>query len=125
MEVLANKKRGLGTDAHPSYLSLIASVADEHKAEDIIVLDLRGLTSFTDYFVVCGGLSDRHVSSIAEAIRENVKKSGHVPLNCEGINSGNWALIDCGDVVVHVFHKNMREYYQLEKLWHDAPRIKL
>lgn len=101
----------------------IAHIADEHKAVDIAVLELTNLSSFTDYFIVCSGTSDRHVQSIADAIRYEVKKIGRLPLSEEGIRTGRWALIDYGEVVAHVFYAADREYYQLERLWHDAPRI--
>lgn len=101
----------------------VASIASDHKAVDIKVLDLRGLTSFTDYFVIASGTSDRQVQAIAGAIREELKKTGRMPISEEGMNSGRWALVDYGDVVAHVFYGEEREYYQLERLWHDAPRV--
>lgn len=103
----------------------IASIASDHKAEDIVVLSLAGLTSFTDFFMVCTGNSDRQVSAIADSIRAEIKKDGRLPLGEEGIQEGRWALLDYGEVVVHVFYKELRDYYQLERLWHDAPRLKI
>ncbi len=103
----------------------IASIASDKKAIDILVLDLRKLTSFTDYFVICSGSSDRQVSAIARAIRDGLKHDhGIVPLGNEGLESGHWALIDYGDVVTHVFYQEDRDHYQLEKLWFDAPRVR-
>ncbi len=101
----------------------IAKVASDHQALDIVVLDLRKLTSFTDFFVICSGGSDRQVGAIAMAIHDELKKHRHLPLGEEGISSGRWALLDYGDVVTHVFYPEEREYYGLEKLWFDAPRI--
>ena len=101
----------------------IARIASDHKAEKIEVLDLRKLTSFTDYFVICTGNSDRQVKAIAGAIHADLKKDGRLPLGEEGIESGGWALIDYGDVVTHVFYREMRDHYKLESLWHDAPRV--
>ena len=101
----------------------IAKIAAEHKAVDITVLDLRKLTSFTDFFVVCSGRSDRQVQAIAEAIEKEMKDAGRRPLGEEGMRSGHWALIDYGDVVTHVFYHLDRTHYQLEKLWFDAPRL--
>ena len=101
----------------------VAEVASDHKALDIEVLDLRTLTSFTDYFIVMSGASDRQVAAIADAIHLGLKEAGHVPLSEEGFRGGHWALIDYGDVVVHVFYSATREHYQLEKLWFDAPRV--
>lgn len=103
----------------------IAKIANEHKAEGVSVLDLRKLTSFTDYFVICSGNSDRHVQAIASAIHFDLKKEDRIPLGEEGMKAGGWALIDYGDVVAHVFYKEMRDHYQLESLWHDAPRVEV
>jgi len=103
----------------------IASIASDHKAIDVAVLDLRKLTSFTDYFVICSGASDRQVKAIAWAIHEKMKEKGHPPLGEEGLDAGHWALIDYGNVVAHVFYEDDREYYQLEKFWHDAPRVSI
>jgi len=101
----------------------IAKVANEHKAIDITVLDLRKLTSFTDFFVICSGASDRQVQAIAQAIERDLKDEGRRPIGEEGLRSGHWALIDYGDVVTHVFYHPDREHYQLERLWFDAPRV--
>jgi ribosome-associated protein len=102
----------------------IAKIADDHKAFDIRILDLRKLTSFTDYFVICSGNSDRQVAAVADAIHEDLRKVGRRPLGEEGLREGQWALMDYGDVVAHVFYKDARDYYQLERLWHDAPSVK-
>ncbi len=101
----------------------IASIASEHQAIDISVLDLRKLTSFTDYFIIAGGASDRQVKALAISIHDEMKKEGRLPLGEEGINNGHWALLDYGDVVAHIFYLEEREHYQLERLWHDAPRV--
>lgn len=101
----------------------IASVVSDHKGIDIAVLDLRGLTSFTDFFVIASGASDRQVEAIAAAVREELKRGGRLPISEEGLRSGHWALIDYGDVVTHVFYHTDRDHYQLEKLWSDAPRV--
>lgn len=101
----------------------IATIASDHKAIDIAVLDLRKLTSFTDFFIICSGASDRQVQAIARAIHHEIKEAGRLPLGEEGIDSGRWALLDYGDVVTHVFYQEERDYYQLERLWHDAPRV--
>ena len=105
----------------------IAKIANDHKAHDIMVLDLRKLTSFTDYFIISSGSSDRQVQAIAMAIRAGIKDKdkGRMPLSDEGVQGGRWALLDYGDVVTHVFYQEEREYYQLESLWHDAPRVEI
>jgi ribosome-associated protein len=113
-----------GSKVTPKMLAKqIAKIASDHKADDIMVLDLRKLTSFTDYFIISSGSSDRQVQAIAMAIRSGIKEKGRTPLSDEGVQGGRWALLDYGDVVTHVFYQEEREYYQLESLWHDAPRI--
>lgn len=104
---------------------VIAGVADDKKAQDIVVLDLKNLSAFTDYFVICSGSSDRQVKTIAGAIEGELKKKDVRVLGVEGYQTGHWVLVDFGDVVAHVFYHDERHYYQLEKLWDDAPRMKI
>ncbi len=101
----------------------ILAAALEVKAEDPLVLDLRQLTSFTDFFVIVTGRSDRQVQAISDRIIENIKDKKIKPLGIEGHETGHWVLIDFGAVVVHVFYEETREFYALEKLWSDAPRM--
>lgn len=103
----------------------IAISALNLKAESIKVLDLKGLSSFTDFFVICSGTSDRHVSSIAENIIVEQKKLGYKPLGVEGLDKGEWVLIDYGSVVAHVFHPTIREYYNVERLWGDSKKVSI
>jgi ribosome-associated protein len=93
------------------------------KAERIVVLDLRGIASFTDYFVICSGTSARQVQAIADEIVEKLKAEGTRPLHIEGYAVATWILIDYGDLVVHVFEQQAREFYDLERLWRDAPMV--
>lgn len=101
----------------------IAQMAEQMKAEEIQILDLRMLTSFTDCFVVCHGTSQRHVTAIADEIHRELKLERMLPLGIEGQDSAQWVLLDYGEVVVHVLVPEARVYYQIEKLWADAPRI--
>ena len=95
------------------------------KAERLVALDLRGMAAFADYFVICHGTSERQVQSLAEDVVERVKaETGRRPA-IEGLNGSEWALLDYGDFLVHVFSEAGREYYRLETLWGDAPRIDL
>ncbi|MDB4948040.1 MAG: iojap-like protein [Gemmatimonadetes bacterium] len=91
------------------------------KAHDVTVLDLRGISSATDWFVLATGTSDTHVSSIADNVIDALKLTGTRPMNVEGQRGGRWVLVDYFDFVVHVFHPAAREFYQLERLWGDAP----
>lgn len=103
----------------------ITEAALELKAERPVALDMRGLTSYADAFVVLTGRSDRQVRSIADAVVDALKSHGEPPLGVEGLDDGNWVLIDCNDVIVHVFDPETREQYDLERLWRDAPRLDL
>ncbi len=94
----------------------------ERKAHEVAVLDLRGISSATDYFVLASGNSDVQVKAIAEHVVDELKKQGVRPQHLEGMNGGRWVLIDYIDFVVHVFHPQARAFYQLENLWGDAPR---
>ena len=101
------------------------SAAEDRKATDVVVLDLRGLSSVTDYFVICSGTSDTNVKAIADAVEEKLKESGQRPFGVEGHREGLWVLMDYVDFVVHVFHREKRATLALEELWKDAPRIPL
>jgi len=103
----------------------LAEAAVQKKARDLVGLDVHQLTSFTDAFLLATGTSDRHVRSVADAVLEVSKEMGRSPLGVEGYDEGRWVLIDLNEVVVHVFQKEVREYYDLERLWGDAPPIEL
>ncbi len=94
------------------------------KAFDVVVLDLRGLASFADIFIICSGRSHRQVSAIAEFVERDLKTKGIKSLGMEGLREGHWVLMDYGDVIVHVFYEPVRIFYDLEGLWSDARRIK-
>jgi ribosome-associated protein len=102
-----------------------AAAALDKKAIDLVVLDVRGLTAITDYLLICTGRSDRQVQAIAQAVDEELRKVGQRPLAIEGLTRGQWVLIDFNDVVVHVFQKPVREFYDLERLWEHAPEVSL
>ncbi|MBI2346803.1 MAG: ribosome silencing factor [Deltaproteobacteria bacterium] len=101
----------------------IAQAAAAIKAEGVTILDLRRLASFSDFFVICHGTSDRQVQAIADAVRERMDALGVRALGVEGYDQAHWILLDYGDVVAHVFYPAAREFYQIEKLWGDAPKI--
>jgi ribosome-associated protein len=104
---------------------LCLQAAIEKKAQDPVLLELKGMTSLTDYFLLCNGKSDRQVQAIAQAIEEALKKKGIRPIGQEGTVEGKWILMDYDDVVVHIFLEPVRKFYDLEGLWIDAPRIGL
>lgn len=97
-------------------------LAIERKARSIVVLDLRGISSATDYFVIASGTSDVQVKAIAEHVLDELREEGVRPQHVEGLPGGRWVLLDYIDFVVHVFHPQARDFYQLENLWGDAPR---
>ncbi len=106
----------------PDEVRRAAALAQERKAHDVLVLDLRGISSATDYFIIAGGTSDVQVKAIAEHVVDELKKEKVRPEHIEGLTGGRWVLLDYVDFVVHVFHPQARSFYQLERLWGDAPR---
>ena len=104
---------------------LCARVAMDTKAEDLLVLDVGELTSFTDYFIIMSGRSTRHVQGLAEAIEVDLRSKKLSTSSAEGLNEGTWVLLDYSDVVVHIFYSETRKFFDIEGLWHDAPRISL
>jgi len=102
---------------------VIVDAALDKKAEDVLALDVRELVSFADSFVIATGGSDRHVRSIVEGIDEALRERGERPLGIEGAEEGRWVLIDCDDAVVHVFQRDVRQHYDLERLWSEAPKL--
>jgi ribosome-associated protein len=104
---------------------LLADAALGRKAEDLVALDVRGLTSLADTFLIASGGSDRQVRAIADAILEAARAAGIRALGAEGLEEGRWALLDFGDAIFHVFLGDVRAHYDLERLWADAPRLEL
>lgn len=100
-----------------------AQIAIDTKAEDVVLLDVKGISSFTDYFVIMSGRSTRHVQGLAEAIESELRSKRVKASRAEGLQDGMWVLLDFDDVVVHIFYHDQREFYDLEGLWHDAVRI--
>ena len=100
-----------------------AAICLENKADDVVVLDLHGVTDMTDYFIVASGTSDTHVRSVAQHVIATLQKQGVRAASVEGLIQGRWVLLDYVDFVVHVFHPSLRAYYQLERLWGDAPAL--
>jgi ribosome-associated protein len=109
------------TDAtSEALLARILSSLEDDKAEDIVQIDLRGKTSIGDYMVICSGRSSRQVAAISEKLVERVKQDFGRVSKVEGKDAGDWVLIDTGDVIVHVFRPEVREFYQIEKMWMPA-----
>ena len=114
----------MATDSRTKSL-LCLKAAIEKKALNPVLLELKEMSSFTDYFLLLSGKSDRQVQAIAQAIEETLKRKGFRPLGLEGALGGKWILMDYEDVVVHILLEPVRKFYDLEGLWIDAPRIDL
>ncbi|MBU1745168.1 MAG: ribosome silencing factor [Proteobacteria bacterium] len=102
---------------------LCVNASLEKKAKELVILNVSGISSFADYFILCSGTSDRQVRAIAAAIQENLKKTGMLPLGVEGEAGGKWVLLDYDDVIIHVFLESVRTFYDLERLWSETPRM--
>ncbi|GKU78255.1 ribosome silencing factor [Paenibacillus sp. L3-i20] len=101
-------------------MKIVVEAAEDKKAANVVALDLKEISLVADYFVICSGNSDTQVLAIMTEIRKQAEQSGVRIRSIEGTNSARWVLIDLGDVVVHVFHREEREYYNIERLWSDA-----
>ncbi|MEH7525048.1 ribosome silencing factor [Bacillus sp. JJ1503] len=95
--------------------------ADDKRAEDIIVLNMKGISLIADYFLICHGNSDKQVQAIAREMKEKAEEREYTVKRIEGFDEARWILVDLGDVVAHIFHRDERSYYNLERLWGDAP----
>ncbi|MCM3114901.1 ribosome silencing factor [Neobacillus sp. MER 74] len=102
-------------------LKIAVKAADDKRAEDILALNMKGISLIADYFIICHGNSDKQVQAIAREIKEKAQEQGCEVKRIEGFDEARWVLIDLGDVVAHVFHRDERSYYKLERLWGDAP----
>ena len=100
--------------------TLVVDALDDIKAQDITTLDVRKMTTVTDYMIVASGTSNRHVQALVENVAEKAKEAGHKPIGVEGEEGGEWVLLDLQDALVHVMLPKVREFYNLEKLWGDA-----
>lgn len=103
---------------------LILDALDDAKARDAVVLDVRKVAVFTDYMIIVTGTSNRHVVAVADNVIEKLRDRGRRPTGVEGMEGGDWVLMDFGDVVVHVMRAHTRDFYNLEKLWSEAKRLK-
>jgi ribosome-associated protein len=107
----------------PGVVADAVHAIESRKGENIVVLDLRGLSDAADFFVIASGTSDAHVRGIADGVIGALEDAGHPALHVEGLTTGRWVLLDFVDVVVHLFHPETRAFYRLERLWQDAPQL--
>lgn len=111
------------SDSSDALLEHITSTLTAEKAEDIVAIDLRGKSSIADHMVICSGRSTRQVAALAEKLTDSLKQTMGVATRVEGKDAGDWVLIDAGDVVIHVFRPEVRDFYQLEKMWMPAGAV--
>jgi ribosome-associated protein len=104
-------------------LRLVVDAAEDKKAHNLVALNLQGISPVADYYVICHGNSDTQVQSIATEIRKKAEEAGVRVRGVEGLEAARWVLLDIGDVVVHVFHREEREFYNIERLWSDAKMV--
>ena len=123
MRTIFTKENSIKSD---KLARLCASIVADKKAEDIIAIDLRKLSTFTDFFVICSGSSEPQLKAIVNELEARLKSEhARAPLGTDGFPLSQWIIADYGDVVVHIFHTAKREVYRLEDMWNDAPRLKL
>jgi ribosome-associated protein len=106
-------------------LTTAYQAVDDKKGEDIVVLNMEGISLIADQFIICHANSERQVQAIAKEVADKAAEIGHPVKRMEGLDLARWVLVDLGDVVVHVFHRDERGYYNLEKLWGDAPLLNM
>jgi ribosome-associated protein len=104
---------------------MCAQIAVTHKAVDLVLLDVTGLSSFADFFVICSGKSSRQVQGIADNVESRLKEHGLRPMGVEGQREGQWVLMDYGDVIIHIFYEPVRVFYDLESLWSEAQKVRV
>jgi ribosome-associated protein len=126
MSKAETKRKRTGAEAFgdlPQQVQQAAQAAQDKKAIDLAVLDVREVSSFTDYFVICSGQNVRQVKAIADAVEETLRRNRTRPAHVEGYDRAEWVLLDYFDFIVHVFTPTMREFYTLERLWGSAERV--
>lgn len=123
MEIASHNRRNAQRAVLPDLVRTAVGAMEDLKARELTVLDLRHVSDATDFFVIASGTSDAHVRGIAEAVMEKLRASGHRTHHVEGLAGGHWVLLDYVDFVVHLFHPETRAFYQLERLWGDAPAL--
>ena len=109
------------TTNRPSLLTVAIESLEKFKAQDIIKIDLSGKTSIADFMLIASGTSSRQIRAMAENTVTMIKKNAKVSVNVEGLNQGDWVLIDSGDIIIHLFRPEVREFYNLEKMWQISP----
>nr|WP_244640506.1 ribosome silencing factor [Aureimonas glaciei] len=117
--MLSAASEGAPSDPSPqrAAIDVVISSLEDSKGEDILTIDLHGKSALADYLVIVSGRSNRHVSAVAEHVLSDLKEGGHGSCKVEGLQNGDWVLIDAGDIIVHIFRPEVRAFYNLEKMW--------
>jgi ribosome-associated protein len=110
-------------DAPRNFALRIADILAETPASDTVVLDIRGLSTFADFFVICSGENERQLRAISEKLQEELREDGVRPQRSEGTPRSGWIVLDYNDAIVHVFDQELRDFYKMERLWAEAPRL--
>lgn len=119
------KKKALVDRSALEIATLLCETALDNKAEEVVLLDVKKISGFTDYFLIMNGRSTRHVQGLASALDQKMSRKRLTDTKAEGLDEGHWVLLDFDDVIVHIFYYEERRVYDLEGLWHDAPRVDL
>ncbi|MGN8645571.1 ribosome silencing factor [Gracilibacillus sp. HCP3S3_G5_1] len=106
-------------------IDLVAKACDDKRAEDIVLLDMKNVSLIADYFLICEGTNERQVQAIAREVKDIADEQNIEVKRMEGFDQARWVLVDLGDIVCHIFHRDERGYYNLEKLWGDAPQLEV
>jgi len=122
---IKKKKKALATKSALEVATILCEAALEKKAEDVVLLDVKKISGFADYFLIMNGRSTRHVQGLASALDQKMSRKRLSSIKAEGLEEGHWVLLDFDDVIVHIFYYEERPVYDLEGLWHDAPRVDL
>lgn len=122
---LIERKGNAGLVESANVARVAALTADDRKAKEVRILDIRSISVMTDYFVICSGTSNTHVRAIADHVEEKLSSLGSALHHMEGYQNGRWILLDFGDVIVHVMHEEERQFYNLERLWGDARVVQM
>jgi len=122
---IKRKKKALADKTALEVATILCETALDKKAEDVVLLDVQKISGFTDYFLIMNGRSTRHVQGLASALDQKMSRKRLTTTKAEGLEEGHWVLLDFDDVIVHIFYYEERRVYDLEGLWHDAPRVDL
>lgn len=124
MTTLPSKPRKRATNKREDFAKLCRTIARDKKAEDVVILNVSGISPVTDYLLICSGRSEPHLRAVADEIVAKLKDQGIKPLSRDGEPASRWIVLDYSDVIIHIFHPDLRQHYCLEQLWGDAKKVR-